>query len=270
MKLTEEDANLYFKLTWSWQFFVTQKLQLFPDVTTVEDYRELSADEKIIVRDACYEHPQLLDKYLKSNPDDFSPEELAIMRQWKNPVQGEFRIERYLKNHAIFITENEKVYAVVGLYMGFDEMIPKNRLPLPCQTSLLPFKGKIIYDGLMKSYSVYFGGGIKSSLKKTYIRAKQNGRIIDSFEETSKITKKELSYKSYNKEINALKKISQPLRGGTNQPPLNSPAFSVLKAAIELTEQSLEKQTDKDEIYKAIRKLDKASNKLLKIIELME
>ena len=270
MHLTEEDADLFFELTSSWQFFINKKTKEFPDVVTLYDYRDLLAEEKIIIRDLCYDNPALLDEYLQLNPDNFNAEKLAIISKWNNPVQGEFHIERFLKNHAIFIAEDEKVYAVSGLYSGFDEMVHKSRLPLLCKTSLLPFKGKVVYDGLMTSYAVNFGGGIKSSLKDIYMRAKQNDRIIDSFEATSKNIKKDVSFKSYRKEITALKKISNTLRGGANQPPLNSPVFSLLKAAIELSEQSVEKKVDYEEIYNAIRKLDRARNKLVKTLDLME
>jgi hypothetical protein len=192
------------------------------------------------------------------------------MSQWKKVVQGKFHIERYLKKHAIFIAEDNTVYAVSGLYEGFDEMIHKSYLPLLCETSLLPFKGKMVYDGLIRSYSIHFGSGIKSSLKDTYMRAKQNGKIIESFEAKLKNIKKEIPFKHYQKEMDALKKISKTLRGGANQPALNTPTFSLLKATIELSEKSLEKQTDYEEVYKAIRKLDRARNKLVKTLDLMD
>lgn len=270
MQLTKEDADLYYKLTWSWQFFINKKTKEFPDVVTLDDYGALSAEEKIIIRDLCYDSPKLFEEYLQSNPDNFNAEELAIMSQWKNPVQGEFRIERYLKKYAIFIAEDEKVYAVSGLYDGFDEMVHKSHLPLFCKTSLLPFKGRIVYDGLMQSYAIHFGGGIKSSLKDIYMRAKQNDRIIDSLETTTKNIKKDVPFKNYHKEMDALKKISKTLRGGANQPPLNSPTFSLLNAAIELSEKSLEKQVNYQEIYDAIRKLDRVRNKLVKTLDLMD
>ena len=270
MNLTKEDADLYYELTWSWQFFINKKTKQFPDIATVEDYCDLSVEDKIIIRDLCYERSDLFEEYLQSNPDNFNAEKLAIMRQWKTPVPGKFRIERYLKKHAIFIAENEKVYAVSGLYDSFDKIVHKSYLPLMCKTSLLPFKRKIVYDGLMQSYAIHFGGGIKSSLKDIYMRAKQNDRIIESFEDTPKNIKQTVAFKNYGKEIDALKKISKTLRGGENQPPLNSPTFSLLKAAIELSEQSLEQQIDYEEIYKAIRKLDRARNKLVKTLELME
>ncbi len=270
MKLLKEDAKLFFDLFWSWQFFVNQKTNTLPDIKTINEYKVLRVEDKMIVRELCYSSPALFDEYLATNPDHFDAEKLAIMAQWKQVVSGKFYIERYLKKHAIFISEDyEEVYAVLGLFDNFDEMIYKGYLPILCETSLLPFKGKLVYDGLLSSYNIHFGGGIKRSLKNVYMKAKQNGKIIDSFETQSKKVKK-TAHKSYTKEINALKKITKPLRGGANQPPLNSPTFSLLKAAIELSEQSLDKSLDQRKIYNAIRKLDRARNKLLTVVERME
>ena len=270
MHLSKEDAKLYFDMTLSWQIFVNQKTLKIPDALTADDYRQLPVEEKIIIRELCYDSPDLLEEYLKVNPDNFDAEKLAIISQWKNPVRGEFYIERYLKPHAIFIAEDDSVYAVSGLYDGFDQMIHKSHLPLLSETSLLPFKGKIVYDGLMSSYSIHFGGGTKSSLKDVYMRAKQNGNIISSFETKPKSSAANTSHKDYTKEINALKKVTKTLRGGATQPALNSPTFSLLKAAIELSEVALEEQVEVEKVYRAVSKLDRARNKLLATLDRME
>lgn len=270
MHLSNEDASLFFDLTWSWQLFVNQKTLKIPEALTAEDYQECSMEEKMVIRDLCYDSPDLLDEYLKVNPDNFSAEKLAIISLWKEPIRGKFYIERYLKNHAIFISEDDKTYAVLGLHSGFDEIIHKSHLPFLIEVTLLPFKGKVVYDGLVNTYNVHFGGGMKSSLKDVYMRAKQNDKIISSLEGKPKSIAKKTPHKDYTKEINALKKVTQTLRGGATQPPLNSPTFGLLKAAVELGEVSLEKELEVEKIYSAIRKLDRARNKLVTILGRME
>ncbi|MFQ5615999.1 MAG: MoaD/ThiS family protein [Anaerolineales bacterium] len=59
-------------------------------------------------------------------------------------------------------------------------MIPKQRLPILVKTSLLPFRDVITYDGLLNSFPVFFGGGIKSRLRDTYNRLKRREGIIES------------------------------------------------------------------------------------------
>jgi hypothetical protein len=47
-------------------------------------------------------------------------------------------------------------------------------------TVLLPFRGKIIYDGLVSGYNITFGGGIKRTLNEEYKQAKEAFGIITS------------------------------------------------------------------------------------------
>ena len=97
MKLSKQDADLYFELMWSLQFFVNRKLGLLPNVPAVSNYRKLPQEEKMKVREALYEKPEQIDEYVKENPDRFSAEKLEIVSKWKNFVRGDFYIERYLK-----------------------------------------------------------------------------------------------------------------------------------------------------------------------------
>ena len=50
------------------------------------------------------------------------------------------------------------------------------------QAVLLPFKGKIVYDGMLSFYNIYFGKGIRSGLNEAYMAAKQNDRIVTTLE----------------------------------------------------------------------------------------
>jgi Domain of unknown function (DUF6398) len=51
-------------------------------------------------------------------------------------------------------------------------------LPRMIKTTLLPFKGRIVYDGLMSGYNVSFGPGIRRSLNEAYREAKAHRGII--------------------------------------------------------------------------------------------
>ncbi|MCI5165279.1 MAG: hypothetical protein D3903_04130 [Candidatus Electrothrix sp. GM3_4] len=54
-----------------------------------------------------YEHPELIDAFIKKNPEGLSKEELSIVAGWKNFIKGSFVIERFLKTHTIFILDDE-------------------------------------------------------------------------------------------------------------------------------------------------------------------
>ena len=46
--------------------------------------------------------------------------------------------------------------------------------------TLLPFKDKIVYDGILQFYSIYFGSGIRGSIKTDYNEAKTKYGIVTS------------------------------------------------------------------------------------------
>ena len=164
MQLSEKDVELYYELMRVLQSYVNQELKLYPEIKDEIDIKYAEIEEKAAIRNALYENIGLIDSFIKKNPEKFSNEELSIIAGWKNFIGGDFYVERFLKKFSIFI-QDETVYAVLGLQQPLSDLIPKSRLPLYIKTYLLPFKGKIIYDGLFGSANFYFGGGIKGSLK---------------------------------------------------------------------------------------------------------
>jgi hypothetical protein len=67
----------------------------------------------------------------------------------------------------------------VALSQPFEELIGP-RLPVLTETVLLPFKDMIVYDGLLTSYNISFGGGIRRSLNESFKEAKARYGIVTS------------------------------------------------------------------------------------------
>ena len=90
----------------------------------------------------------LIDAFVSENPFRLSEDELEIVRSWKDLVAGEFYVYRCLKKYTVFLTTGEPVvaYGVLSLTDSFEDLIG-HRLPHLCKTVLLPFKGRIVYDG---------------------------------------------------------------------------------------------------------------------------
>lgn len=274
MKVSDKDAELFFDLMWGLQYFVNQKNKIYTNIKSLEEYKEWSTEAKMDVRAALYSNITIIDSYVAENPQKLSADKLEIISEWKNFVHGDFYIERYLKRCAMFI-ENDAVYGVLGLHQSFDELIPRSRLPMYVQAVLLPFKGKVIYDGLFQVNNIFFGGGIKGHLKETYMRAKQNNRIIESFDiATTDSPKKEDNKKKYSKdwtpELNALAKASKKLRGKATDPAIFSPAFSLLKASIEFVQIAVTDENNQEDLHKALDKIKRAYNKSNTVVSRQE
>jgi hypothetical protein len=94
---------------------------------------------------------------VSQNPNGLLADDLAIVRKWKGFISGTFQMFRSLKKHAIFISADSTVYAGLSLYDYFKDMFPGHPTPINVDAVLLPFKGHIVYDGMLKMFPIFWG-----------------------------------------------------------------------------------------------------------------
>src|SRR5208283_4359440 len=188
MQVTIEDGKLFYKLFSALLGYVNQKLAVVSEQFSNEnEYTSLSPQTMGKVRDALYAHRELIDQFVAENLAGLSPDELEIVVSWKHALVGRFYILRYLKKYTIFLSATDKpykAYGVLGLADPIEEVVGPG-LPVLANVVLLPFKGQIIYDGLIAPYSITFGGGVRRNLNEDYNRAKEEFGIITSLEDQS-------------------------------------------------------------------------------------
>ena len=188
MNLPPDEGKLFYKLYAALLGYVNRKLDVLPkQFSESAEYTSLPPQTRGKVRDALYEHRELIDQFVAENPAGLSPEELEVVRSWKNALVGRFYIFRYLKKYTIFLSasgEAYKAYGVLGLADPMEEVVGPY-LPVLANAVLLPFKGQIIYDGLIAPYRVSFGGGARRNLNEDYNRAKETFGIIMSLGDQS-------------------------------------------------------------------------------------
>jgi hypothetical protein len=261
VKLSTEDARLYFELMWDLQFYVNQQRQVLPDLDSVTAYVRLPSTEKMKVREVLWENPELIDSYVTANPNALSPAELEIVGRWKRFVAGTFQVFRYLKKHTIFIGEDSQVYGVLALQDSLEEVFHGQPLPIMVRAVLLPFRGKIIYDGLLHTYNIRFGGGIRSSLNEDYMAAKQNGRIITTLEPelAPPVRRKKKPGRDWRPAVDDLVKSAEKMKGG---PAVQSSAFTLLRASAKLAQTAVHDPDDLDELWALERRVRTALTRL--------
>jgi hypothetical protein len=265
MKLSEQDATLFFELTWALHFYLNQKLEIVPTIQTLEQYEAAPLEDKVKVRAALYQQPEWIDAFLQDNPQNFSEEKLAIVHQWKQFVSDDFYVERMLKKYAIFIGKNDAVYGVVGLLNDFDELFHPSELPRIVRTVLLPFKDKVVYDGVFQRYNILFGSGISRNLKDIYLTAKQQGKIIESLagSHAQPVTSAPgKPQKDWRPELEELLTKAQKLRGGSGQPAIYGPVFSLIKASLEMGQVAVAHPDDDEQLWKLLGKVEQALRKV--------
>ncbi len=126
----------------------------------------------------------------------------------------------------------------------------------------------MIYDGLLQTYSVFFGQNIRAELKGQYMRAKQHGEIVSGVEAGGK-EKRAIAFKDWRPEIEALVREAKKLHGGAGQPAICSPAFSLVKASLDLALVGVTESENVDELVWALRKVERALGRVQNTIDWM-
>ena len=181
MLLEPQDAQLFFKLHRTLMHFVNQRLQVVPDINSPEEFATLPPEIRLKVREAFLDESDLIEVFVDQNPANLGDDELDIVLSWRHQVAGDFYIIRELKNYTVFLSTDKQAIAfgVLALTQPFEEMIGPY-LPVMTQTVLMPFRDKIVYDGLMNNYRISFGPGIRRSLNESFKEAKERYGIVTS------------------------------------------------------------------------------------------
>ena len=182
MLLETQDVELFFRLHRTLMYFVNQRLHVIPvTITTPEEFASLSPELRVKVRDALNANLDLIESFVDENPAHLSGDELDIIRSWRHLVTGRFYVFRELKKYTVFLSATNPAiaYGVLALSQPFEDFFGPH-LPVMTQTVLLPFKGVIVYDGLMSRYNISFGPGIRRNLNEDYKETKARLGIVTS------------------------------------------------------------------------------------------
>jgi len=183
MYLSESKVERFYSVWFSLLHFVNQHRNVVPSFPKKWRDANVPPEVAVPVRDALWENDELLEAFIAENPAQLSQDDLALVESWKHHVAGNFFIFRHLKKYTIFVDENSpaNAYGVHGITGPLEEIIGPY-LPIYVKAVLLPFEDRIIYDSLLSSYPIHFGGGIKRSLNETYRRAQERGNLIISLQ----------------------------------------------------------------------------------------
>ena len=179
MQLPAEQTARFYRIWLALLRYVNEERHLVPAFSASEKDAPLALSDEMQVRNALWADDALREQFIALNPAGLPASDLAVVASWQYLRAGSFSIVRALKTYTVFLSEEEpqRAYGVLGLSHPIEEMLP---LPLPTyvQTVLLPFEGQIIYDGLLQSYAVVLGPGIRARLNEEYRNAREREGII--------------------------------------------------------------------------------------------
>ncbi len=189
MLLTEDESKLFFKLHRTLMFFVNERLSVIPErPATSEEFARLAPELRLKVGNALLGNIELIEEFVAHNPAQFAEDELDIVRSWRHLAAGDFYIFRQLRKYMVFLDwrQDPVAYGVTALTEPFEVLVGPY-LPVMTKTVLLPFKDKIVYDGLLirPGMLITFGPGARRNMNESYKLAKMRHGIVTSLPVTN-------------------------------------------------------------------------------------
>ena len=181
--LSEEDVNLFFKLWFRLLYSVNEKHKIVPPFK-LPVYRKGADGRTLIkVKDKLWENPEWIGDFVREEGKDLTEEEKEILMLWKEHfIKGRFIVMRHLKKYSVLMSSDDepKLYGVIGLSDPFAITMRHAELPCYVDTVLIPFKGRIIYDSMVRDHRILFGPGYRSSFTGSYNKAKERCGITET------------------------------------------------------------------------------------------
>jgi hypothetical protein len=200
MYLNEQDRAIFFKLYFDLLLCVNKKHKIVKGFYGDRYPKSVDKSDALQVRERLFDNPSWIDEYLAKYGNEFSDEERDVLLSWRDHfIKSNFFVMRNQKKYTVFMLaegdETTKLYGVVGLNHPISEVLETYRLPAMVNAVILPFRGKIVYDGIMTFNNISFGAGMRGSLNETYRISKEKFGIIESlpFDEASIKTAKKSS-----------------------------------------------------------------------------
>lgn len=173
-KLNENEAKHYFELLGDLMAEASERF-----VFVADDEEDLS--NAMRMDNAYYARlsnfiwtTDSIDRYIEEDAESLTQEDIEILHSWKEKhITGEFLIIEHVNDGSLFLdASTEKLYLVKGIQSTIEEMTMGLPLPLYIQTTLLPYKDKIITDGTGGVGQLGQSDELIAYLKKT-VKAKQ-------------------------------------------------------------------------------------------------
>lgn len=143
---SEQESSLFYQLYLSLLEYTNQTFKI--SNFSIKELEYIDGVDFSQVRTLFFSHPEIVDQYIKDNPDHLTNYELDIINHFKDGIIDEFLILNNTDDYSI-ISNEHNVFAVYGLVNHLKELYPNSTLPQVCNLAILPYKHKIVFDGLL-------------------------------------------------------------------------------------------------------------------------
>lgn len=179
--LTEFEKRAFYFLNWTLLFYVSRQLEILP-LPESPDAIQFGPDAQWMkLRDALYDNPALFGRYADDNPEGLPDELLDEVRSWRHFLRSDFIYYKSIAKHAVFLDGKPPhlAYGVLAPNKPIEQVLDRQP-PVPVQAVLLPFRGRIVYDGRLSSWPIELGPGLRAALADDYRKAVAQRGVITS------------------------------------------------------------------------------------------
>lgn len=175
MKIPLEDANRCLKLIEALDLFTLETANIFKKGETIVVSSMAEVAHKL--RFHWQGNAKIIDDFIAaSNEQSLSDKQL--LDSWKSCKRKKYLVVKYYDDYGVFISMDDKTYyGVLALTQDFKDVLPI-KPPTVIETCLLPYNGRIIWDGMGGTFSLSIGSKMRSVLDKECIQKRKNGGIM--------------------------------------------------------------------------------------------
>lgn len=170
--LSKKDTKLFYKIYFALLEFTNDKFHIKPNLKIYNKLNLNPNDLFNIINKFWEKKDALIFEFCLANPYNFNKEELDIVKGFKNGIRDLFIIVKFYEEYTGVINK-DKAYMIKGINDNLDNILNYKELPKVVYTTILPFKGVLIYDGIFSEYGI----DIDSSFEKI---------IVNNFDNTIK------------------------------------------------------------------------------------
>lgn len=148
MILDENSSYDFFDTMDSLLYYVNCKFDVVPDFD-MEVTSALDETKASLIAHTLWENSAIVERFCAENPDHLPARLVGDARDWEYALSGVFTVVRYQDGKAILMND-AGVFAVSGLLVDIDDVI--GPAPAHVDTTLVPYRGGIVYDGFLQAY----------------------------------------------------------------------------------------------------------------------
>ncbi len=161
--LPKRGAEQFYKLYFALLEYTNTKYKVNQNIDKIYKQKSINAEELVSINDYLFDNKHIIDEFINDNPYKFNKEELDIICEFKTAVKSnKFVIVGYERNYTKVLSLDEgKIYMIKGVIGNLDKILKDSELPIFITTTLLMFKGNIIYNSFLSNSSIKFGNDVK-------------------------------------------------------------------------------------------------------------